>query len=654
MKLKSVRVENYKCIDDSNEFTVEDVTCLVGKNESGKTALLQALYKLKPDILVDGKFDPLNEYPRRKYSAYKERCKTNPDNILTTCWQIETKDIDSLSDIIGCEFMENKIIKVTKGYDNEIYWDIDYIDERQIIEKYIHSAGLSEEERTCLNVSNTIEQLIKDLLANPSRSETQETLLINLQNNFSQEGFEETIISRLNDVIPKFLYFSSYQKLPGQISVDDLISRQNKKELRQNDKCFLALLDLAGTSLEELNGAGRFEELIAELESISNRLTQEIFTYWTQNKHLEVEFRLDIARNQDPAPFNKGNIFRTRIKNTRHGITVSFDERSAGFVWFFSFLVWFSQVRKNYGDNLIILLDEPGLNLHARAQADLLRYINEKLKPNHQIIYTTHSPFMIDPDNILGVRTVEDLLVNGKAEGTKVGDDVLTTDADTIFPLQAALGYDITQTLFVGKHTLLVEGPSDLLYLTWFSHTLHEMGRECLDPRWTIAPCGGIDKIGSFIALFGGNKIHVAALTDFGSGQKKKVRTLKESNLLKAGHVFSAEMYVDQDEADIEDLLGRSFYVSLVNECYNLDNSMKLPMEKPSAAPVRVLEEAERHFALLPHEEVPEFNHYIPSLFLINNTAKLVPIVPDFDRSLDRFEKLFRDLNGLLRIDEVI
>jgi len=113
-------------------------------------------------------------------------------------------------------------------------------------------------------------------------------------------------------------------------------------------------------------------------------------------------------------------------------------------------------------------------------------------------------------------------------------------------------------------------------------------------------------------------------------------------------------MYVDQDEADIEDLLGRLFYVSLVNECYNLDNSKKLPMEKPADAPVRVLEEAERHFALLPHEEVPEFNHYIPSLFLINNAAKLVSIVPDLDRSLDRFEKLFRDLNGLLLIDKVI
>jgi hypothetical protein len=94
----------------------------------------------------------------------------------------------------------------------------------------------------------------------------------------------------------------------------------------------------------------------------------------------------------DPAPFNSGYVVRTRIANRRHKADTSFDDRSKGFVWFFSFLVWFSEVRKQYGENVIILLDEPGLSLHARAQADLLRYFNEQLRPKHQVIYTTHSP----------------------------------------------------------------------------------------------------------------------------------------------------------------------------------------------------------------------------------------------------------------------
>ena len=411
---------------------------------------------------------------------------------------------------------------------------------------------------------------------------------------------------------------------------------------------FLALLDLAGTSLDLVTQITHYEDLSAEMEAVSNRISHEIFEYWSQNSHLEVVCEIGRALAGDPVPFNSGIIFRIRIRNNRHKVTLSFDERSAGFVWFFSFLVWFSQLKKLYGDKLIILLDEPGLTLHGKAQADLLRYINDKLKPSYQVIYTTHSPFMIDPDNFLGIRTVEDVISDGASQGTKVGDRVFSTDADTIFPLQAALGYEITQTLFIGKHTLLVEGPSDLLYLIWFSNELKSLGRTYLDPRWIIVPCGGIDKFGSFNALFGGNKLDVAILADFSEGQKKKVRNLKESLLLKKGHVFSAEMYTGQDEADIEDLLGRSFYIALVNRCYSLENSHSIPKEKPADAPIRVLKEVERYLGLLSNEKIPEFDHYRPSSFLFENTEELKTVLPDFGPALDRFEHLFKDINCLL------
>lgn len=116
------------------------------------------------------------------------------------------------------------------------------------------------------------------------------------------------------------------------------------------------------------------------------------------------------------------------------------------------------QIKKKHPD-LIILLDEPGLSLHARAQEDLLRYIDEELAPRHQVIYTTHSPFMI-PRQLVRVRTVHDVWYDKHGEiiveGTKVGDDVLSTDPDTVFPLQTALGYELTHSLFVGKKTLCV------------------------------------------------------------------------------------------------------------------------------------------------------------------------------------------------------
>jgi predicted ATP-dependent endonuclease of OLD family len=140
---------------------------------------------------------------------------------------------------------------------------------------------------------------------------------------------------------------------------------------------------------------------------------------------------------------------------------------------------------------LILLLDEPGLGLHAAAQGDLLRFIDQRLAPDHQVIYTTHSPFLVNPTKIERARTVEDK----DGEGTKISKEVLSVSRDTLFPLQASLGYHLAQTLFIGEDNLIVEGPSDFLYLEILSNYLRDKGRTALDARWVIVPAGGVDKI---------------------------------------------------------------------------------------------------------------------------------------------------------------
>lgn len=645
MFLRSVRIENFKCIEDSEAFSLKPVTCLVGKNEAGKSALIQALYKLNPDVAAEGSFNPLLEYPRRKWSQYKERHETNPDNVLTTEWELNEEDIKALEQLLGPKTLKDKIVTISKGYNNQRQWILK-IDEQQVISNYLNDAKLYKRELNQLKGIRTVADLMSKLKANDSLSERQSKLLNTLQKNFPNgDPVSKAINHILAGNLPTFIYFAEFYKMLGKVSMEDLTKRKSEDRLEMPHRIFMALLDLVGTSPEEMNTIGKFEELKAELEAVSNRLSQEIFEYWSQNKYLEVDFDFAHARPQDPAPYNTGWVFHTRIKNKRHGVTVSYEERSAGFTWFFSFLVWFSQVKKNYGEKLIILLDDPGLSLHARAQADLLRYIKQKLSPHYQVIYTTHSPFMIDADNILNVRTVEDVVTKEEEIlGTKVGDEVLATDPDTLFPLQAALGYDITQTLFVGKHNVLVEGPSDLLYLKWFSRELHEMGKECLDRRLVIVPCGGISKIGSFVRLFGSSELNVVVFTDYHKGLKSKVRSLKESKILRAGRVFSADMFVDGDEADIEDVLGRDLYITLVTECYSLDESHQLPDVKPADAPVRVLLEVGNHFKALPIE----FDHYTPAVFLTENTARFRSILSNHDDVLRRFEKLFKDLNRVL------
>jgi hypothetical protein len=105
----------------------------------------------------------------------------------------------------------------------------------------------------------------------------------------------------------------------GKVSLNDLKVREKNNTLEQPHRIFQALLQLVGTNAEGLDSMGKFEELIAELEAISSRLSEEIFEYWSQNKYLQVDFHFAAARSQDPAPYNTGFVFHTRIKNTRQG-----------------------------------------------------------------------------------------------------------------------------------------------------------------------------------------------------------------------------------------------------------------------------------------------------------------------------------------------
>jgi hypothetical protein len=462
---------------------------------------------------------------------------------------------------------------------------------------------------------------------------------------------DKALLQAVDARIPIFLYFDNYLTLPGTVSVNDIVARHQQNQLNDRDRVFLALLSLAGTTVDKVHSSGTFEEFNSKLRAVSNQVTDQIFKYWTQNKHLDVDIRLDHARPSDTAPFNSGWIFRTRIDNRRHRADTNFDERSSGFVWFFSFLVWFYQLRQLYGNNLIILLDEPGLSLHARAQGDLLRYINEQLRPYYQVIYTTHSPFMIDPDDLLSARTVEDVVKKEKKKdqeiehllGTKVSADVLSTDPDTVSPLQRVLDYEITQTLFVGKHTLLVEGPSDLLYLKWFSRQLEKSGKPGLDYRWVICSVRGIDRIPGFVSLFRGNNLHIAAVVDVQSGHKQKIENARTS--LEGKHLLTLDAYAGQTEADIEDVLGRDFYVALVNQTYDLRGKDQVTAAKPASAHERVAKEVKEHLDLLPRQ--PEFDHEQPAEWLFQNGDEGTKL-PGFPDALNRMEKLIGDLNALM------
>lgn len=657
MKLLGVRVENFKCIEDSTEFSINQVTCLVGKNEAGKTALLEALYKLKPVEADKADFDE-GEFPRRHLATYRERREREPANVLSTTWELDDGDVAAVEERIAPGTLASREVVVTKGYDNVTHWTFK-LEEKEVVDRFLGEANLNAAEKAPLAKATSIQDLEDRIEAIDSPTEKQTALLNRVRSDFPEGDPQATAQGILAERLPHFVYFSSYHQLPGRVGLNDLKRRQQENNLEFEDRVFLALLEMTSTGLEEIEGIDQLEKLIMELESVEATLTDEIKRYWSQNRHLEVRFRYDDAKPSDPPPLNEGFVFSTRIYNTRHRATVSFGDRSHGFIWFFSFLVWFSQVKRQYGDDLVLLLDEPGLPLHGRAQQDLIMYINERLRPHHQVIYTAHSPFLIDVENIFALRTVEDVVKVSEQDGetveeilgTRVGQRILSRDRDTIFPLQGILGFDMAQTLFVGPYVVVVEGPTERAIFDWFSRQLARKGQEDLDLRWAVCPAEGASKISSFVTLFVGRGLKIAVFADYHEGQKGMIDRLEASGLLPPGHLLRTSTFTNAEESDIEDIIGRELYVELVNRCLGLPSPHRLPSSKPDGAEGRVVKEVEAHCRVLP-PTYPEFDHYKPIDYLLTLSDEEVEGLPGLGEALERFGQVFQKLNSLLKSDE--
>ena len=687
MRLSSVHVKQYKSIWDSNEFSLGDVTCLVGKNESGKTVLLEAIYRLNPIVEEHGTFDVTDDYPRWEVGEYEQRIDAGADHAIVTTakFTLEQDEVKAIEAQFGEGILTEPVLTLSKGYSNTLYFSL-AVAQRVACGKLIADASLPEEvnERVAgfqelAQLAESLSEYIDAKSSEVDAAKTHATQLPEAEERtravadaekLAAAPQVEQLLSRLREIeedggliehiygrflerrVPRFLYFSEYYQMQGQLNIEQLRHRQQTNALLESDRAMLGLVELARLDLDQLTDPRRTEVLVSRLESASNHLSRKILKYWSQNTHLRVEFDVRPANPEDPEGMRTGTNLWGRVFDSVHQVTTLLGTRSRGFLWFFSFLAYFSKESKR-PEPLILLLDEPGLSLHAMAQADLLRYVDAELKPHHQVIHSTHSPFMVDPHHFDRVRIVEDKGIDIRhalppdQKGTKVLSDALQAAPDSLFPLQGALGFDIAQTLFVGPNSLIVEGVSDLLYLQCMTRILEAQGREGLSSDWTITPVGGCDKVPTFVSLLGSQRaMTVATLIDISTGQEQRIEFLYKRKLLKKKNVLTFGDFTGADEADIEDMFAPDVYVKLVNAEYAADLDKPITASVLKHASDRITERLRHYFQTNPLKSGASFNHYRPARYFAENTSSL-PTELSMD-CLDRFEKAFKALNALL------
>jgi len=637
LKLIEIRVEHFRNFIDSSSIKVQpDITCLVGKNESGKTALLHALYRLLP-ARSNVKFSLAEQYPAwlEKHHRLKG-IKLEKVKPISAVYELEEKDKKLITDRYGFGFLSNDKLTLSKDYSGTLYYSI-AIDEQKFIKQFLSKRDIPEYLKKEIAKNNNVKSLLENIDQIQERGNVKEDVkkdLLELKNEIeavlSEDGDLSTSVWKtIESVVPKFFYFHIYSTLPYSVEIDRVL-KANESELDDNELTARSLLRLAAADEDYLLNPD-YERRKRELENVANALSEDVLKYWSQNPNLRV--LPDITQKTIDIPQGRKSVLdelKIRIWDDRHLLSLPFDEHSTGFQWFFSFLAAFSEFEFRETP-VIILLDEPALGLHARAQSDFLRFIEERLSPKHQVIYTTHSPFMVQPGKLDRVRIVED---RGRKHGAKVTSDVLTTDSDTLFPLQGALGYDLVQNLFINEHNLVVEGTSDFTYITVLSDYLKERDKVYLNSKWSIVPVGGIDMIPTFVALLGSH-LDVTVLIDAQRTGHQKLSHLAREGYLSQKRIITIGEILNRKYADIEDLFSVADYLSIYNEAFS--DTIK-PDDLNGSDPI--ISQISRY------RKLKNFDHGKPADLFLRKRDEILSKLSE--ETISNFEKLFERINKTL------
>jgi ABC-type cobalamin/Fe3+-siderophores transport system ATPase subunit len=661
MRLDSFRVRNYRSINDSGEVAVSRITALLGRNESGKSNLLRALHSLNPNSGFAA-LSPIKDFPRHRRL---EEC-TDDTPVLSTTWVLDDDDKAALLEVLPRATEVSQVI-ISRGYGKSrgVFFPelkaipFDESETKSKVKKVAASVRAAAQKQDAPAVLDAAADAFETAASGTRPRDTWATQAVvatkALRTALASADAEltekqEETLSELEDLadsivgdkdaqqkarnwaigaIPKFIYVDEYPELDGHQDIAAYIQRRSQSQRNDSDENFEKLCKVAGLNpdeLQKLHGQNDYETRNQLANRASAVVTSEIKRLW-KDRPLKIRFNLD-AHHLD-----------TIISDptSTYDVEVNLNDRSRGFQWFFAFYITFSaDTDGGHAENAVLLLDEPGLYLHAKSQSDLLRHLEVDF--SNQILYSTHSPFMVPTHALDSVRTVN----IAEEAGTTVTNDP-TGDARTLFPLQAALGYDLAQSLFVGPNNLVVEGVTDFWIMSAVSAYASEKGRTSLSPALTMTPAGGAQKVSYMVALLTSESLNVLVLLDTERDSKMTKDELLKAKLIRDQNVvFVSEAFTSPPhEADIEDLLDAAVYEALVRESYAAElkgKTLSLNANIPRVA--RRIEAGLADLGIPFHKTRPT------RLFLKKMASEPAKVVPD--ESLARFETLFALINGRL------
>jgi len=363
MIISKIHITAYKSIHSLSLALDNNITVLIGPNESGKTNILKAIENFKPENELT--IDSTCQFS----SYYKDQKPPQISLELTNFTRDEQAKLGKLFD--GFKTADNLILRR-------------------------EGPGVSDYK---------------------------------IQNNSKILSIGD--IQPFFKFLPKILYFEEISVLKDRIDINSLQTNSKESSTERN------LLKIGGVEdipvIFEDSTRGR-----RVAEEASREITRRIREVWNQEPSLEIKLRIN------------GNFLyidfsdSTRVYDTTRS-------RSRGFLWYLSFYINFiAATNAAKANEYLFLFDEPGVHLHPSGQKDLTNLLNE-LSVKNQLIYTTHSPFMINREYPERVK-----LVNKDPGGTKVDNE---SYRENWKPLRDSIGLTVGDLFFFHNKSIVFDLP---------------------------------------------------------------------------------------------------------------------------------------------------------------------------------------------------
>ncbi len=456
MKLLSIKFNSFKTVRSDTLDIENDVTCLVGINEAGKSNVLLGIKKF------DKEEELTNEDISRHSEDYlKDGITPSLESVFTPS---NPEEEQQLKAAFGHEeIKEVRMVKEGKSYRID-YPAINY-EESNFYSKTSEPAG-----EAAVVTQNPTEEVDEKLTKGRLSDEVKQQI---------RSEVEKLVVS----LLPRFYYFDSvdfdqyFLPLEGDVLIPELMSKPD------SNKPVINLLKLAEIDPQDLvNHASPKDKVkrdtILELgmERANQKLLRAFWPVDTVKIHLAAE----------------GDILKIRIREEREFLP---SERSRGLQWALAFNIFFLASTNEELKNSVLLIDEPGIFLHIEGQRKMISSTFPAItKMGNQVIYTTHLPYLIDKNFPERIRILEK-----EKEDTRIGNKAWSSSefGSIPEPVRTALGINIDEAFLFGEQNLVVEGPADHIYIRLI---LQKFDEELLN-KLTIIPAYGADKVPKVMTL---------------------------------------------------------------------------------------------------------------------------------------------------------